>query len=40
MRLVGNDWLYRIGPAIVWAVVLMLTLTIRGTQGAQRVLLN
>jgi hypothetical protein len=37
MRLVRNYWLYSIGLGIVWAVVLTLTLTIRGTQGAQRV---
>jgi hypothetical protein len=36
---VRNYWIYSIGLAIVWAVVLTLTLTIPGTQGAQRVLL-
>jgi hypothetical protein len=35
MPLVRNYWRYSIGLAIVWVVVLTLTLMIRGTQGAR-----
>ena len=34
-----NYWIYSIGLAVAWAVVLTLTLMIRGTEGAQRTLL-
>lgn len=32
-------WLYSVGLAIAWAVVLILSLMIRGWQGAQPILL-
>ncbi len=34
-----NFWIYSAGLAIVWAVVLILALTIRGSEGAQTILL-
>jgi hypothetical protein len=34
-----NYWIYSTGLAIAWAVVLILVLTIRGSQGAQSMLL-
>ena len=34
-----NYWIYSTGLAIAWAVVLLLTLTIRGKEGAQPILL-
>ena len=34
-----NYWIYSAGLAIAWAVVLLLTLAIRGTQPAQTTLL-
>ncbi|HET8626966.1 MAG TPA: hypothetical protein VFL91_06085 [Thermomicrobiales bacterium] len=34
-----NYWIYSIGLAIAWAVVLALALTIRGRAGAQPILL-
>ena len=34
-----NYWIYSAGLAIAWAVVLLLTLVIRGTQSAQTLLL-
>lgn len=34
-----NYWIYSVGLAIAWVVVLMLTLTIRGEEGAQTTLL-
>jgi uncharacterized membrane protein YedE/YeeE len=34
-----NYWIYSIGLAIAWAVVLILALTIRGSEGAQPFLL-
>jgi hypothetical protein len=34
-----NYWIYSTGLAIVWAVVLLLALTIKGSAGAQPILL-
>lgn len=34
-----NYWIYSVGLAIAWAIVLLLTLVIRGTQSAQSILL-
>jgi len=34
-----NYWIYSAGLAIAWAVVLILTLTIRGSVSAQTILL-
>jgi hypothetical protein len=34
-----NFWIYSAGLAIVWAVVLILALTIRGSERAQPILL-
>jgi hypothetical protein len=34
-----NYWIYSIGLAIVWAVVLTLALTLRGSEGAQPIFL-
>ena len=34
-----NYWTYSAGLAIAWAVVLLLTRTIRGSEGAQTTLL-
>jgi hypothetical protein len=34
-----NYWIYSAGLAIAWAVVLLLTLVIRGTQSTQSILL-
>ena len=34
-----NFWIYSAGLAIVWAIVLLLTLTIRGSESMQRILL-
>ena len=34
-----NYWIYSIGLAIAWAVVLILTLTIQGSESAQTLLL-
>jgi hypothetical protein len=34
-----NYWIYSAGLVVAWAVVLLLTLVIRGTQSAQNVLL-
>src|SRR5260370_38067154 len=34
-----NFWIYSAGLAIAWAVVLILTRTIRGSEGAQSILL-
>lgn len=34
-----NYWTYSIGLAIAWAVVLLLTRAIRGSEGAQTTLL-
>jgi hypothetical protein len=34
-----NYWIYSTGLAIAWAVVLLLTLMIRGKQGVQPILL-
>ena len=39
MLLFRNYWTYSAGLAIAWAVVLILTLTIRGSEGAQTILL-
>jgi hypothetical protein len=33
-----NYWIYSAGLAVAWAVVLLLTLVIRGTQSAQSIL--
>jgi ABC-type Fe3+-siderophore transport system permease subunit len=30
-----NFWVYSLGPAVVWAIVLTLAFTIRGKEGAQ-----
>ncbi|HLG65769.1 MAG TPA: hypothetical protein VKY19_27865 [Ktedonosporobacter sp.] len=34
-----NFWIYSAGLAVAWAIVLMLVLMIRGSEGAQPVLL-
>jgi flagellar biosynthesis protein FliR len=34
-----NYWIYSVGLAIAWAIVLLLTLVNRGTQSAQTLLL-
>jgi len=34
-----NYWIYSVGLVIAWAIVLLLTLVIRGTQSAQSILL-
>ena len=34
-----NYWIYSIGLAIAWAIVLILNLVIRGREGAQPILL-
>jgi len=34
-----NYWIYSAGLAIAWAVVLILALTIRGSESAQTILL-
>jgi len=34
-----NYWIYSAGLAVAWAVVLLITLVIRGTQSAQTLLL-
>ena len=39
MLRVRNYWIYSAGLAIAWAVVLILTRTIRGSEGAQSILL-
>jgi hypothetical protein len=39
MLRVRNYWTYSTGLAIAWAVVLLLALTIRGSEGAQTFLL-
>jgi hypothetical protein len=39
MLLFRNYWIYSIGLAIAWAIVLLIALMIRGNQGVQPILL-